>query len=117
MFLSSPSTGLLLLACLFTNTWPPAALPPIPRAYSSFFRVHGELTAAVSRAFFHNQRLRPFLLYTALDRVIWAHLWAPWLGASTALMRSLFAGVVSVLMCWALELYFRRRFVLAGLYT
>lgn len=118
VFLSAPSIGLLLLATLFSSTRQPASVQqPTPTAFSSFLRVHGELTAAALRAFFHHQRLRPFLLYTALDRAVCVHLWAPYLGGLAALVRSLLAGVVSVLMSWALELYFRRKFVLAGLYS
>jgi hypothetical protein len=117
MFLSAPGTALIFLACLFSGTWQRVAMHTMPPAFFSFLRVRGELTAAALRAFFHHQRLRPYLLYIAMDRMVCVHLWAPFLGGAAALTRALTAGVVSGLMCWALELYFRRRFVLAGLYS
>lgn len=118
MFLASPAIGLLLsFLVLFTNSWQPAAMPPMPVAYRSFWRMHGELLTASLRAFFQHQRLTPFILYTLVDRVISMQLWAPWSGVLAAVRRSALAGAVSVVACWALELCFRRRFVLDGLYA
>lgn len=117
MFLTPPLNALLLLTYILSSGWQLAAMPPMPQAYKSFWHVHGELITAALRAFFHHQRLRPFLLYTAVERVMCIYLWAPLAGVLSCVSRSLLAGVVSVLMCWALELYFRRRFVLAGLYS
>lgn len=51
-----------------------------------------------------------------LSAVISMQIWPPWSGVLTAVGRSAQAGVVSVVVCWALELCYRRRFVLAGLY-
>jgi hypothetical protein len=51
-----------------------------------------------------------------LFAVVSMQIWAPWSGVVTAVERSAQAGVVSVVVCWALELCYRRRFVLAGLY-
>lgn len=117
MFLSAPGTALVFLVCLFSGTWQHVTMHTMAPAFFAFLRVRGELTAAALRAFFHHQRLRPFLLYMAVDSMVCVHLWAPFLGGAAALSRALLAGVMSVLMCWALELYFRRRFVLAGLYS
>lgn len=117
MFLASPCVGLVLcFLVLATNAWQPATMPPMPVAYRSFWHLHGELITAALRAFFQHMRLRPFLLYTIVDRVISMQIWAPWSGFMTAVNRSSCAGLVSVVVCWALELCFRRRFVLAGLY-
>jgi hypothetical protein len=118
MFLASPAIVLLLsFLVLFTNAWQPADMPPMPVAYRSFWRMHGELLTASLRAFFQHQRLTPFILYTLVDRVISMQLWAPWSGVLTAVRRSALAGAVSVVVCWALELCYRRRFVLEGLYA
>lgn len=117
MFLASPIIGLLLcFLVLFTNAWQPSSMPPMPLAYRSFWRMHGELITAALRAFFQHMRLRPFILYTTVDRLISMQIWAPWSGVLTAIGRSTAAGVVSVVVCWALELCCRRSFVLAGLY-
>lgn len=117
MFLAAPGIGLLLcFLVLATNAWQPSSMPPMPLAYRSFWRMHGELITATLRAFFQHMRLRPFILYTTVDRVVSMQVWAPWSGVLSAVRRSTLAGMVSVLMCWALELCFRRRFVLAGLY-
>lgn len=113
MFLSALMVGLF---CLFSNRLQAAAMS-MPAAFSSYVSVCGEVTSAALHAFFRQQRLRPFLLYTTIDRMVVFHLFGPHYGWLAALMRSLLAGVLSVLMCWALEVYFRRRFVLEGLYS
>lgn len=115
MFLSAPMVGLSFLFCLLSNRLQAAAMS-MPAAFSSYVSVYG-VTSAALHAFFRQQRLRPFLLYMAIDRMVVFHLFGPHYGWLAALMRSLLAGVLSVLMCWALEVYFRRRFVLGGLYS
>jgi hypothetical protein len=69
MFLTAPCIGLLLcFLVLFTNAWQPLAMPPMPVAYRSFWRTHGELITAALHGFFQHMRLRPFILYTLVDR-------------------------------------------------
>jgi hypothetical protein len=118
MFLAAPFMGLLLcFLVFFTSAWQPSTMPPMPHAYYAFWAMHGELITAALRTFFQHMRLRPFIVYTLVDRVISMQLWAPFCGVMTAVGRSSLAGLVSVAGCWALELCCRRRFVMEGLYV
>jgi uncharacterized membrane protein YgcG len=114
VFLAAPASCLvLLLGALTSSAWRPmAAMPAMPLAYRSFWRMHGELLTAALRAFFHHMRLRPFVLATVVDRVVSMLVWALWTGLVTAAAHSTCAGVVSIVACWALEVCMRRRFVL-----
>lgn len=116
MFLGAPSCGLLLcLLALASTAWQPSTMPPMPLAYRSFWRMHGELLTAGLRAFFQHMRLRPFIVYTAMDRLVSILLWSPWSGVPSAIGRSACAGLASLVCCWALEVCMRHRFVLQGL--
>jgi hypothetical protein len=79
--------------------------------------MHGELLTAGLRAFFQHMRLRPFVLFTCVNTALCMLVWAPWSGAATALGRSSFAGLASIVVCWSLEVCMRRRFILQGGHT
>ncbi|WIA20852.1 hypothetical protein OEZ85_005202 [Tetradesmus obliquus] len=88
---------------------PPMLLPN--RAYRAYWASRGELQTGMLRPFLQHMRLRPYLVYTLIDAAISVWVFAQVFGVWAAVERWSCAVVVSVSLCWGLDLYMRRRFV------
>jgi hypothetical protein len=83
------------------------------RAYRAYWASRGELQTNILRPFLQHMRLRPYVAYTLIDAVISVWVFAQVFGVWAAVERWSFAVVVSIVLCWGLDLYMRRRFVAA----
>jgi hypothetical protein len=90
---------------------PPMLLPN--RAYRAYWASRGELQTNILRPFLQHMRLRPYLLYTLIDAAISVWVFAQVFGVWAVVERWSFAVVLSIALCWGLDLYMRRRFVAA----
>jgi hypothetical protein len=90
---------------------PPMLLPN--RAYRAYWTSRGELQTNILRPFLQHMRVRPYLVYTLIDAALSMWVFAQVFGVWAVVERWSFAVVLSVVLCWGLDLYMRRRFVRA----
>ncbi|KAF6252357.1 hypothetical protein COO60DRAFT_1644130 [Scenedesmus sp. NREL 46B-D3] len=88
----------------------PAMLLP-NRAYRAYWASRGELQTSILRPFLQHMRVRPYLVYTLVDASICVWVFAQVFGVWAVVERWSLAVVLSIVLCWGLELYMRRRFV------
>jgi hypothetical protein len=83
------------------------------RAYRAYWGSRGELQTNILRPFLQHMRVRPYLVYTLIDAALSVWVFAQVFGVWAVVERWSFAVVLSIVLCWGLDLYMRRRFVRA----
>jgi hypothetical protein len=81
------------------------------RAYRAYWTSRGELQTNILRPFLQHMRVRPYLVYTLIDAALSVWVFSQVFGVWAVVERWSFAVVLSVVLCWGLDLYMRRRFV------
>lgn len=90
-------------------TTPLTLLPQ--KALAAYWNGHGELMTSAMRPFIQHMRLRPYVAYTLADAAMCVWVFAQLHGYWAAMWRWGPAVVLSISLCWGLDLHVRRRFV------